>query len=143
MRTQVSNAAAIAGRQHGVIAHAQLLRAGVSRDQVDRWAAKGLLHREFRGVYRFGHKAPSWEARYMAAVLACGPGAVLSGLAAAHLLGAIRGKPPAPEVTAPTCRRVTGVRTRRRRLHRSDTTLWLGIPTTSVPRTLADLAPLL
>src|SRR4051794_9745719 len=143
MRTKVGSAARIAARQHGVISVAQLLRAGFSRDQVKRWVAKGLLHREFRGVYRFGHKAPSWEARYMAAVLACGPGAVLSGHAAAHLLGAVRGKPPPPEVTAPTCRRVTGVRTRRRRLHRSDTTIWLGIPTTSVPRTLVDLAPLL
>src|SRR3954451_25003566 len=143
MRTKVSTAARIAGEQHGSIRLQQLLGAGFSRDQVKRWAAKGLLHREFRGVYRFGHKAPSWEARYMAAVLACGPGAVLSGLAAAHLLGAIRGKPPAPEVTAPTCRRVTDVRTRRRRLHRSDTTIWLGIPATSVPRTLADLAPVL
>src|SRR3954451_14993229 len=143
MRAKVRSAAKIAGRQHGVITIAQLVGQGFSPAQVNRWAGKGLLHREFRGVYRFGHKAPSWEARYMAAVLACGPGAVLSGLAAAHLLGAIRAKPPAPEVTAPTCRRVAGVRTRRRRLHRSDTTIWLGISATSVPRTLADLAPVL
>ena len=143
MRTKVSTAAQIAGRQHGVVSLAQLLGAGFSRDQVKRWAAKGLLHREFRGVYRLGHRAPSWEARYMAAVLACGPGAVLSGRAAAFLLGAIRGAPPPPEVTAPRGRRVGGIRTRRRPLRRGETTRWLGIPTTTVARTLVDLAAIL
>src|SRR3954467_13622289 len=104
--TAMREAARIAGRQHGVIAMWQLLRAGFSPAAVNRWVQKGLLHREFRGVYRFGHRAPSWEARYMAAVLACGDGAVLSGLAGAFLLGALKGKPPAPEVTAPTNRAV-------------------------------------
>src|SRR4051794_32027991 len=109
MRTKVGNAARLAGRQHGAISHAQLLGAGFSPSMVKRWAANGLLHREFRGVYRLGHRSPSWEARYMAAVLACGPGAVLSGLAAAFLLGALKGKPPAPEVTTRTNRSVNGV----------------------------------
>src|SRR3954453_3229736 len=104
MRAKVRWGATIAGRQHGVITLAQLLRAGFSRSAIGRWKQKGMLHREFRGVYRFGHRAPSWEATYTAAVLACGDGAVLSGPAAAFLLGALKGKPPAPEVTAPTNR---------------------------------------
>jgi len=62
----------------------------------------------------------------------------LSGLAAAYLLGVVKGKPPAPEVTAPTKRCVKGVRTRRGR--REDATVWRGIPVTTVPRTLVDLA---
>jgi hypothetical protein len=49
-----------------------------------------LLHPVHRGVYRLGHRAPSIEASYMAAVLACGEGAVLSGLAAAFHYGIVK-----------------------------------------------------
>jgi hypothetical protein len=104
---------------------------------------KGLLIVVHRGVYRVGHRAPSTEATYMAAVLACGDGAVLSGRAGAHLQGLIKRRPPPPEVTAPTERRVAGVRTRRSRLDRRDVTTYRGIPVTSVPRTLLDLAAVL
>lgn len=45
---------------------------------------KGLLHRVHRGVYRDGHVAPSFEARYRAAVLACGEPSGLAGFAAAY-----------------------------------------------------------
>jgi hypothetical protein len=66
---------------------------------------------------------------------------VLSGLAAAHLLGLLRGPAPDPEVTALTERRVKGVMTRRcRRLDPREMTAWRGIPVTTVARTLVDLA---
>ncbi len=98
-----------------------------------------MLIVEFPGVYRVGHAAPSVLARYTAAVKACGPGAVLSGLAAAHLLELLKGKAPEPEVTTRTERRVQGIHTRRTRgeLQR---TVWRGIPVTSPARTLVDLA---
>jgi hypothetical protein len=147
MRPKSTNApreaARVAAKQHGTISVAQLLEAGFSRERVKRWARNGLLHRELRGVYRFGHRAPSWEARYAAAVLAGGRRAALSGLAGAYLLGAIRGNPPAPEVTVPVKRSINGVKTRRRNLGPGDTTIWRGIRVTSVPRTLADLAAIL
>jgi very-short-patch-repair endonuclease len=73
----------------------------------------------------------------MAAVLACGDGALLAGRAAAYLLGLVKGKPPPPEVITPTKRRVKGVRTKR---SCGDGTVWRGIPVTNVPRTLVDLA---
>lgn len=79
----------------------------------------------------------------MAAVLACGKGAVLSGRAAAHLLGLIKGEAPPPEVTVPSKRRVKGLKTRRSRVHRGEATTWKGIPVTIVPRTLVDLSSLL
>ncbi len=79
----------------------------------------------------------------MAAVLACGRRAALSVEAAAHLLGLIKNSPSVPEVTAPTARRVEGIRTRRARLHPRERTIWRGIPVTSVPRTLVDLASVL
>ena len=114
---------------------------GLPGASIDRRIEKGALLVEYPGVYRVGHRAPSVEARYMAAVLACGEGALLSGLAAAHLLGLLKEKPPEPEVTAPTQRRVKGIRTRCvRAMHRRDATSCRGIPVTTVPATLVDLA---
>jgi hypothetical protein len=81
------------------------------------------------------------EARYMAAVLACGDGAVLSGRAAACLLGLIRAVPePDPEVTAPKDRRIRGVTTHRERGGVDDAMVWKAIPVTTPARTLVDLA---
>src|SRR5919205_1149430 len=77
---------------------------------------------------------------YLAAVRACGEGALLAGRAAGHLLGALRGSPPRPEVIAPTKRRIAGVTTRRyRHLDPRDATTWRAIPVTAVARTLVDL----
>src|SRR4051812_39554093 len=104
--------ARLASRAHGVVTRVELLDAGLTRAEIESRLRSGALIREYQGVYRVGHRAPSVEAHYLAAVKACGPGAVLSGLAAAHLWGLVRGRVPAPEVTAPTKRRVRGVRTR-------------------------------
>ena len=79
----------------------------------------------------------------MAAVLACGKGALLSGRSAAHLLGLLKGNPPSPEVTTRTERRVKGVRTRRSRRAQVRGTKWKRIPVTTVPQTLVDLAAVL
>jgi very-short-patch-repair endonuclease len=133
----------IARRSHGVVTRSEALRAGLSVKEIRRRVDSGALLREHRGVYRVGHRAPSTEASFIAAVKACGEGAVLSGRAAAHLLGLVRGSPPAPEVTSPGRRRVQRVKTRRGRVARADRTIWRGIPVTAVPRTLVDLAALL
>jgi len=136
--------ARIASRQHGIVSRAELLRAAISRKEIAGRIRVGLLIRVYRGVYRVGHQAPSLEARYMAAVKAAGDGAVLSGRAAAYLLGLIKGSPPPPEVTAPTGRCVNGLKLRRsRKMDRREATLFRGIPVTTVPRTLVDLAAVL
>jgi predicted transcriptional regulator of viral defense system len=144
MRRKVRSAdeeiARVAGGQHGVITRRQLLAAGLDGAAVRRREAKGLLHRVHRGVYRVGHRAPSLEARYLAAVLACGEGAVLSGLAAAHLFGLVRGWLPPAEISSHSHRRVPGIAARRVRLDRQDVTVYRGIPITTVPRTVVDLA---
>src|SRR4051794_13335218 len=143
-RTVEQKIAWIASRQHGVVTRVQLYAAGISAQEIKRRVEKGLLIRLFRGVYRVGHRAPSTESHFIAAVFACGDGAVLSGRAAAHLYGLVKRPPPFPEVTTRTERRVKGVITRRcRRLHRSETTVYRRIPITTVPRTLVDLAALL
>lgn len=104
----------------------------------------GTLIREYKGVYRVGHRAPSVEARYLAAVRACGEGALLSGRAAGHLFGLLKGPPPPPEVRTPTERRIEGITTRRsRRMDARDATKFREIPVTTVPCTLVDLAGVL
>ena len=135
--------ASLASRAHGVVTRTELLDAGVTRRQIAHRLRTGSLIAVFRGVYRVGHRAPSLEARYMAAVKAAGNEGVLSGLAAAHLLGLIKGTAPPPEVSARTARKIKGVRTRRRHLDRRDTTVWRGIPTTTLQRTLIDLSSVL
>jgi hypothetical protein len=118
-----------------------MLDAGVSRAQIKRRVRAGALIRQYRAVYRVGHCAPSVLARYMAAVKACGPGALLCGLAAAHLHGLIKGAAPPPEVIVPTERRVKGLKTRRtRHPDPRDATKTHAIPVTTVPRTLVDIA---
>jgi len=133
--------AQIASGSHGVVTRAQLLREGISAKEIHHRVSIGALIPQHRGVYRVGHRARSVEAGYLAAVLACGEGAALSGRAAGHLLGLLKGAAAPPEVTAPTERRVPGVRTRRSR--RIEATTWRGIPVSTVPRTLVDLAAVL
>jgi predicted transcriptional regulator of viral defense system/very-short-patch-repair endonuclease len=134
----------IASKAHGVVTMDELHAAGVSRREVGRRLQSGLLLPVYRGVYRVGHRAPSPEARYAAAVKACDDEAVLSGRAAAWAWGLTRTAPPLPEVNCPTERRVKGVRTRRtRRLDPRERTVWKRIPITTVPRTIVDLPSLL
>lgn len=82
---------------------------------------------------------------YIAAVLAGGDGAKLSHAPAAHLFKLTRAAPAPPsEITVPTLdhRRRPGIVIHRvARLHRQDVTVRDGIPVTSVPRVLLDLAP--
>ena len=147
MRTQNSTAertiAGIASRQHGRVTRAQLLDAGLTPGAIGRRVRKGLLIARYPGVYRVGHAAESLEAEYMAAVLACGDGAILSGRAAGHLLRLLKRRPPRPEVIVRTERRVDGVVTRRCRLDPRDRSVYREIPVTTVPRTLVDLAAVL
>src|SRR4051794_37395232 len=133
--------AKIASRQHGNVTRQQLLELGLSSAGVGRRVANGVLHPEFRAVYRVGHRAPSIHARYAAAVLACGEGAALCGAAEAYLLGFTRGTPPPPEVMVEAYRRVRGVIVHRpRALLEDEIRLWDGIRVMTIPRLLVDLA---
>lgn len=139
-RTVQLDLARLARTSHGVVTREQLIDAGITVAEIKSRLRSGVLLQEHRGVYRVGHRAPSVEARYLAAVLACGSGAVLSGCAAGHLLGIVAAAPALPEVTAPTERRVHGVTTRRTRGSERDAMLWRGVPVTTPARTLVDLA---
>lgn len=130
---------ALAERQHGVLARSQVLELGLGRRAIDHRIKVGRLRPVYTGVYTIGHRLLTRNGRWMAAVLACGPGAVLSYRAAAALWG-IRGGSPV-EITVPGGRRGRdGIRLHRARLPEDETTIHHGIPTTTVPRTLLDLA---
>jgi very-short-patch-repair endonuclease len=134
---------ALADRQHGVITLAQLVSLGLSPSAVRDRVSAGGLRRLYRGVFAFGHVALRAEGRVLAAVLACGPGAVASHRAAADVHGLLRSARARVDVTspgrAPRSRKgidVHGSRT----LAPADVTTVQGIPCTSVARTLLDLA---
>jgi very-short-patch-repair endonuclease len=147
--------ARIARVQHGTVTTSQLLGAGLTKSAISKRAQHGRLHRIHRGVYAVGHRGLSEEGRWMAAVLACGPGAVLSHGAAAVHWGLLRPLDGPIDVTVPT---QNGRRRRRGiRLHRCESlkapwstsglpkrlaslvTVRDRIPVTTVTRTIADL----
>ncbi|MEA2193547.1 MAG: hypothetical protein QOI73_3668 [Solirubrobacteraceae bacterium] len=121
----------------------QLLEAGVDRDRIKRWVADGRLRREHHGVYTLGHPAATAHGIYLSAAFAAGGGAVVSHLAAAYLMKAVRGTMPPPEVTidSESGRRRPGIVIHRSRLHRLDVSELDGVPITILPRVLLDLAP--
>jgi len=133
--------ALIAAMQHGNVTRGQLLGIGLSPAAIHRRLERGLLFGEYRGVYRVGHQAPSLCARYMGAVLACGEGSLLRGLAAASLLRLSKDRPAPPEVLTRTNRQVRGVRIQRSRsFDARDAWRFDGIPVTTIARTMVDLA---
>lgn len=138
--------ARLAEGQHGVVAMDQLRAIGLSERAVHDWTLTGRLHRVHQGVYAVGHARLTREGGYMAAVLACGPDAVLSHRSAADLWGLRRNGRNRIDVTAP-CRRgrsPDGIDAHRDgTLRPQDRAVVDGIPCTSVSRTLLDLAGVL
>jgi very-short-patch-repair endonuclease/predicted transcriptional regulator of viral defense system len=132
--------AELAGRQHGVVSRVQLLELGMGRGAVRRRLQLGRMHRIHPGVYAVGHRVLTREGRWMAAVLYCEPGAVLSHQSAAALWG-IRPYRGLVEVTVPRKSRSSGsIRRHFSVLPADEVTVHDGIPVTTVPRSLFDLA---
>jgi predicted transcriptional regulator of viral defense system len=128
---------ALARRQHGVVARRQLLARGMSKEEIDWRIRTGRLD----PLHAVGHRLISRQGRLTAAVLASGPGAVLSHHSAAMLWGLRSYTERAVHVTVP--RKSTS--TKRIRRHHSplpedERTAEEGIPVTTVPRTILDLA---
>jgi predicted transcriptional regulator of viral defense system len=136
--------AELAERQHGVVARRQLERLGASRRAIETRLRSGRLHRLHAGVYAVGHRVLSREGRWMAAVLFCGSGAVLSHRSAAALWGIRDHSGRAIEVTvARKSRSRAGIERHYSVLPADEITVERGIPVTSVPRTIFDLAAVL
>jgi predicted transcriptional regulator of viral defense system len=141
--------AEIARRQHGAIAREQLLAAGLDGSAIARRIRARRLHRLHRGVYAVGHRAPSLERAWIAAVLACGEGAVLSHWSAARLWGMLpassqAGRPIDVSLPSQSGRKPRkGIRTHRcASLKPAMTAKRREIPVTNPARTIADLRPI-
>ena len=114
---------------------------GVSNGTVASWIKNGYLIRVLPKVYAVGHTAPSREADLWAAVLYAGPGAMLSHGSAGHHRTLIIYAPGMIHVSTPrvNIKSIPGVihvhagRELERATH-------LGIPTTTNPQTVLDLA---
>jgi hypothetical protein len=134
--------AELATRQWGVVSRAQLTELGVAHETVDYWVRANRLHVVHRGVYALGHRALRAEGRRLAAVLACGPRAVLSHRSAAAHWGLLATAQSRIDVTAARSRDGgPGIRLHRSRsVDARDTTTHEGIPITTIARTLLDLA---
>jgi predicted transcriptional regulator of viral defense system/very-short-patch-repair endonuclease len=135
----------MARRQHGVVSIRQLRGPlGLSERAVSRAVAAGKLHRIARGVYAVGHPRLSLRGECLAALLAVGPGSLLSHRSAGWIWGLQRGSVKPIHITSPVPRHhpaPTGtVRHRARNLVDADRALVDGIPVTSVARTILDLA---
>lgn len=137
--------ASLASRQHGIVDLPDLVALGIPRSTVASWARSGRLHRIHRGVYSVVPPALlGVEGRWLAAVRACGPGAVLSHASAAQLQWLIdRDDGYAIHVSVPDRRRrqVPGVIVHRpTSLPPTDVTVRSGIPVTTPTRTVWDVA---
>jgi very-short-patch-repair endonuclease len=139
--------AELAQRQWGVVTRGQLSEIGLGDHGVSDWVRTGRLRRLYRGVYAVGHDRLRLQGRWMAAVLACGPSAVLSHRDAAVLWDLRQSQSPLIDVSVRSQNgrvRRRGLRVHRcRRLPDSEVTVHDGIPVTTVARTLLDLADVL
>jgi Transcriptional regulator, AbiEi antitoxin len=94
--------AELARRQWGVVTRAQLTALGFRDRGVRDWVRTGRLQRLYRGVYAVGHDRLRLEGRWLAAVMACGPGAVLAHRDAAQLWQLRQSSSAYIEVTVPS-----------------------------------------
>jgi len=133
--------AAVAARQWGVVDIDDLRACSLTREAISWRIENGRLHPLYRGVYAVGHPTISLRGRCLAAVKACGPGAVISHFAAAFLWGMLEPFTRYPDVTAPKPRRHPGINTHQNKT--IDATTLHGIPVTTPIQTLIHLSAIL
>jgi hypothetical protein len=109
---------------------------------ITKWVRTGRLHPRYRGVYAYGHGALSQKGEWMAAVLAAGEGAVLTGMAGAALLRVNRRAPTQIDVLVPKPRKSQPGFTAHtcRNLDPGDVVVVDRIPVVTVARLLVDLS---
>ncbi len=129
---------------HGVAARWELLAAGEKSRAIQARVESGRYLRIYDGVYAIGHAELTVYGRRRAIVLACGRRAVLSHRSAAGAWGL---RPDGGTKWVVTVRRASAVRPavpvrvyRYPTLNDEEVTDLDGIPTTTVARTLLDLA---
>jgi predicted transcriptional regulator of viral defense system len=133
----------LAVAQNGVVTREQLEGLGLNDQAIAKRVARGRLHRIHQGIYSLTPGVMTERGMFMAAVLACGPGAVLSHRSAAYLWGLVDDWREPIDVTAANRRgrSPAGVAAHRDGSVRpADRCTRFGIPCTAVARTLLDYA---
>lgn len=145
-RRRVAALAELAERQHGVVSLAQLAELGVPARTASRWVESARMRRLHQGVFAVGHAALRREGYWLAAVLACGPHAVLSHRPAGDLHDLLHcdAKRVDVSVRGRSGQSRRGIRVHSGdRLHPDEVTETAGIPCTTAARTILDLAAVL
>lgn len=133
----------LARGQHGIVTRRQLLRLGFGPRSIEHRVAHGRLRLVMHGVYAVGWPTLTPKRRWMAAVLACGDGALLSHRSAGALWGIAREQSGRVDVSVRRrCElKRPGLKVRGRpKLRPEDVVIKDHIPGTRVARTLVDLA---
>jgi hypothetical protein len=138
--------AELAAGEWSVLSVDELRSCGLNAQAVAVRARSGRLHRKYRGVYAVGHPKLPLEGKFLAAVKACGPGAVLSHFSAAALWEMVEwdGRRIETTICDTTPRTHKGIRVHRTRyLEAVDIRRHKGIPVTAPARTALDLCSVL
>ena len=133
---------AIAEAQAGYFTSAQAREAGFSAPLLHHHTRQGRFQRVAPRVYRLTHFPGSpWEDLFIA-WLRTGPHSVISHDSALALYDLSDAMPAAIHVTVPrtASRRRPGLRLHTARLTSEEITHYMGLPVTTVPRTIADVA---
>src|SRR5690348_11217402 len=133
----------LARNQHGVVSRDQLLAVGYKRHAIDHRIRTGRLYPLHRGIYAVGRPQVTRHGRWMAGVLACGSGAIISHSSAAALwrMGPEERGVVELSLPSPFQRRRPGLRIHRRPpLKARDLTREYGIPVTTPVQTLIDMS---
>ena len=131
---------ATASHHHGAFTRKMALDAGATPSMIDRRVRGGEWQRPCEGVYLVAGSPATWERAVAVATFGSGRGSVASHATAAHIWD-IGPRPRVIEVTSP----MKGRPSREHVIHRSldledqDVTERMGIPITSVARTLVDI----
>ena len=135
--------AAVCRRQFGVFTWAQAREVGLHDTTIDQRMVSGRYRRRFPGVLAEAGAPDTWDARAMAALLAVGGEAALARASAARVLG-LDIRDDGPIAVLVRCRTFTGLeglRVHRTRVLTPDDVTTVGpLRTTTVPRTIADVA---
>lgn len=133
----------LAARQHGTVARRQLVAIGITPSMIKARVKAGHLISLHRGIYAVGHRQLRPQGHWLAAVLAVGPGAVLSHREAAALHGLRPSNRSRVDVSTASRGHAgqPGIEIHHTAtLEAQDITTVEGIPVTTIARTLVDLA---
>jgi predicted transcriptional regulator of viral defense system len=148
-RTHLDSLLELASENEGLVTTRLAEGAGISRRTLAGMVERGRLQRVARGVYRLAHSLPGPLSPYREAVLWAqshsGPNVALSHETALAIFGLTDANPSKIHLTIPLQTRLRRQRPVRIAIHRakldgSDIVDHEGLPVTTVPRTVVDLA---